>query len=106
MLTEHGKLKQHQHGSSSIHAMTQYILQELECEIAGLRAELSEARRVAEAASATWDRFRKERDLHRMHHKRVAQEKNKLITDIKRLKVIVTRIVSHWPLHYNCHACC
>ena len=30
--------------------------------------------------------FRKERDFHRMHHKRVAQEKNRLITDIKRLK--------------------
>lgn len=31
-------------------------------------------------------RLRKERDFHRMHHKRVVQEKNKLITDIKRLK--------------------
>eukprot|EP00798_Chlamydomonas_sp_ICE-L_P032320 gene32320-16891_t len=37
-------------------------------------------------ASATWDTFRKERDFHRMHHKRVAQEKNRLITDIRRLK--------------------
>lgn len=34
-------------------------------------------------------RFRKERDFHRMHHKRVVQEKNRLITDIKRLKVCV-----------------
>lgn len=32
-------------------------------------------------------RFRKERDFHRMHHKRVVQEKNRLIIDIKRLKV-------------------
>lgn len=30
--------------------------------------------------------MKKERDYHRMHHNRVAQEKNKLITDIKRLK--------------------
>lgn len=30
--------------------------------------------------------MRKERDYHRMHHNRVAQEKNKLISDIKRLK--------------------
>ena len=28
----------------------------------------------------------KERDFHRMHHKRVGQEKNKLLTDIKRLR--------------------
>jgi hypothetical protein len=31
-------------------------------------------------------KLRKERDYHRMHHKRVVQEKNKLIDDIKRLK--------------------
>ena len=37
-------------------------------------------------ASATWDKFRKERDFHRMHHKRVAQEKNKLILDMQILK--------------------
>jgi uncharacterized protein (DUF3084 family) len=30
--------------------------------------------------------LRKERDFHRMHHKRVVQEKNKLLSDIKRLK--------------------
>lgn len=37
-------------------------------------------------ASATWDKFRKERDFHRMHHKRVSQEKNKLIHDMQVLK--------------------
>ena len=37
-------------------------------------------------ATSTWDKFRKERDFHRMHHKRVGQEKNKLLTDIKRLR--------------------
>lgn len=31
--------------------------------------------------------MRKERDYHRMHHKRVVQEKNKLITDVKRLDI-------------------
>jgi hypothetical protein len=30
--------------------------------------------------------MRKERDYHRMHHNRVVQEKNKLITDLKRMK--------------------
>lgn len=41
---------------------------------------------MAVQASATWDKFRKERDFHRMHHKRVAQEKNKLIHDMQILK--------------------
>lgn len=59
---------------------------ELEEEVAALRHELLEARSIAAKASSTWDKFRKERDFHRMHHKRVAQEKNKLISDIKRLK--------------------
>lgn len=65
-------------------------LQELEDELANMRQELMAAREVAARASSTWDKFRKERDFHRMHHKRVAQEKNKLISDIKRLKV------QHW----------
>lgn len=58
----------------------------MEDQLQEVKAELAEARAVAEKASSTWDKFRKERDFHRMHHKRVAQEKNKLITDIKRLK--------------------
>lgn len=62
-------------------------VQELEDEVAALRAELTDAKTITAKASATWDKFRKERDFHRMHHKRVAQEKNKLIQDIKRLKV-------------------
>jgi hypothetical protein len=62
--------------------------QELEEELSGMRQELAAAREVAARASSTWDKFRKERDFHRMHHKRVAQEKNRLISDIKRLKVI------------------
>ncbi|EFJ47004.1 hypothetical protein VOLCADRAFT_109152 [Volvox carteri f. nagariensis] len=59
---------------------------ELEDEVASLRRELAEAKSIAARASATWDTFRKERDFHRMHHKRVAQEKNKLLTDLRRLK--------------------
>ena len=31
-------------------------------------------------------KLKKERDFHRMHHKRVTQEKNKLIVDMKRLR--------------------
>jgi len=51
-----------------------------------LRQEVDKARFVAEKAKGTWDKFRKERDFHRMHHKRVVQEKNKLLVDLKRLK--------------------
>eukprot|EP00899_Mesostigma_viride_P007917 jgi/Mesvir1/17126/Mv07558-RA.1 len=60
--------------------------QEQAAEIKELRSELENARTVAQKATATWDKFRKERDFHRMHHKRVTQEKNKLVEDIKRLK--------------------
>jgi len=77
------------------------VPQVLEEEVASLRAELSSAHAVAGRAGATWDTFRKERDFHRMHHKRVAQEKNKLITDIKRLKVGWTRVPSCSQVHRN-----
>src|SRR5690349_19275927 len=32
------------------------------------------------------EKLKKERDFHRMHHKRVGQEKNKLLNDIKKIK--------------------
>lgn len=51
-----------------------------------LREEVERMREVANRAQATWDKFRKERDFHRMHHKRVVQEKNKLVDDIRRLR--------------------
>lgn len=64
-----------------------YILnQQLQDIISTLRSELRESRSIAEKATSTWDKFRKERDFHRMHHKRVGQEKNKLLTDLKRLR--------------------
>jgi len=55
-------------------------------EVVMSRQELEKARMVAEKAKQTWDKFRKERDFHRMHHRRVVQEKNRLIIDLKRLK--------------------
>jgi len=60
--------------------------QELNDSVTMLRHELDAARAIATKATSTWDKFRKERDFHRMHHKRVAQEKNKLVTDLKRLR--------------------
>ena len=43
-------------------------------------------KQISDKAKSTWDKFRKERDFHKMHHKRVVQEKNKLVVDLKRLK--------------------
>lgn len=51
-----------------------------------LREEVEKMREIASKAQATWDKFRKERDFHRMHHQRVVQEKAKLVDDIRRLK--------------------
>ena len=58
----------------------------LEEEVKRVRGELAHAKDVATKAQATWHQFRKERDFHRMHHKRVVQEKSRLVTDLKRLK--------------------
>lgn len=60
--------------------------EELDQQIRVLREQVDKMRQVAGRAQATWDKFRKERDFHRMHHKRVVQEKNKLITDLQRLR--------------------
>ncbi len=43
-------------------------------------------RAAASTATGSWEQLRKERDFHRMHHKRVAQEKDKLLADVKRLR--------------------
>lgn len=59
------------------------ILQE---QVKHLRTEVERANIIAERAKSTWEKFRKERDFHRMHHRRVVQEKNTLIRDLKRLK--------------------
>uniref|UniRef100_H3B6C1 Sperm associated antigen 16 n=2 Tax=Latimeria chalumnae TaxID=7897 RepID=H3B6C1_LATCH len=55
-------------------------------EIKSLRKELDSYKQAADKAHGTLVKLQKERDFHRMHHKRVVQEKNRLINDIKRLK--------------------
>ena len=60
--------------------------EELDLQARLLREQVEKMRIVAQRAEATWDKFRKERDFHRMHHKRVVQEKNKLIDDLRRLR--------------------
>ncbi|KAI9364470.1 WD40-repeat-containing domain protein [Zopfochytrium polystomum] len=60
--------------------------QELADSLLKLRIDVENYKEIASKARATYDKLRKERDFHRMHHKRVVQEKNRLIGDIKRLK--------------------
>ena len=60
--------------------------QELNDQCVALRRELHVQKSVVAKATSTWDKFRKERDVHRMHHKRIGQEKNKLLGDIKKLR--------------------
>jgi WD40 repeat protein len=58
---------------------------ELDEQVVTMRKELESLRSIAEKARGTWDNFRKQRDFHRMHHKRVVQEKDKLTNDLKHL---------------------
>ncbi|KAJ3101496.1 Crooked neck-like protein 1 [Phlyctochytrium planicorne] len=60
--------------------------QELADSLQKLRIDVENYKEIASKARSTYDKLRKERDFHRMHHKRVVQEKNRLINDIKRLK--------------------
>ncbi|XP_025904263.1 sperm-associated antigen 16 protein [Nothoprocta perdicaria] len=60
--------------------------QQLETENTHLKKDLENYKLAANKAKEALLKMQKERDFHRMHHKRVVQEKNKLICDIKRLK--------------------
>mmetsp|Transcript_13968 Transcript_13968/g.33857 ORF Transcript_13968/g.33857 Transcript_13968/m.33857 type:complete len:588 (+) Transcript_13968:161-1924(+) len=60
--------------------------QELDNQVKALRAELDKAKEIAHKARSTWDKFRKERDFHRMNHQRVVVEKKQLIQDLRRLR--------------------
>ncbi|XP_031410136.1 sperm-associated antigen 16 protein [Meleagris gallopavo] len=60
--------------------------QQLKAENMRLKEDLDNFKRAANKAKEAFLKMQKERDFHRMHHKRVVQEKNRLICDIKRLK--------------------
>ncbi|KAM9629436.1 sperm-associated antigen 16 protein isoform 4-T4 [Morphnus guianensis] len=60
--------------------------QQLEADNMRLRKDLENYKLAANKAKEAFLKMQKECDFHRMHHKRVVQEKNKLICDIKRLK--------------------
>ncbi|XP_026528922.1 sperm-associated antigen 16 protein [Notechis scutatus] len=60
--------------------------QHLERENISLKKEMENYKFAANKAKDALLKMQRERDFHRMHHKRVVQEKNRLINDIKRLK--------------------
>lgn len=60
--------------------------QKLEDKIDDLQKDLENTRRAAESARSTWDKLKKEREFHKMHHHRVQQEKQKLNEDIDKMK--------------------
>jgi hypothetical protein len=60
--------------------------QELSEMVEKLKVDVELYKGIAAKARSTYDKLRKERDYHRMHHKRVVQEKQKLISDIKKTK--------------------
>jgi hypothetical protein len=61
--------------------------QELSDALKRLRLDSESFRNVAAKTRGMFEKLRKERDFHKMHHKRVVQEKNKLIEEIKKLKL-------------------
>ncbi|XP_019378945.1 PREDICTED: sperm-associated antigen 16 protein isoform X2 [Gavialis gangeticus] len=69
--------------------------QHLETENKCLKKDLENYKIAASKAKEALLKIQKERDFHRMHHKQVVQEKNRLISDIKRLK---THYASYEPM--------
>ncbi|KAK2956251.1 putative Vegetative incompatibility protein HET-E-1 [Blattamonas nauphoetae] len=60
-------------------------IRDLQDQVLRLKEEIQTKVEFAEKASALFEKLRKERDFHKMHHRRVVEEKNKLIRDMKRL---------------------
>uniref|UniRef100_A0A3Q1IKI8 Uncharacterized protein n=1 Tax=Anabas testudineus TaxID=64144 RepID=A0A3Q1IKI8_ANATE len=61
--------------------------QRLDSELKNAQREMEEYQLAAGAAAETLPRVRRARDLHRMQHKRVLQEKHRLIEEMRKLKV-------------------
>uniref|UniRef100_A0AAY5KEJ5 Sperm-associated antigen 16 protein n=1 Tax=Esox lucius TaxID=8010 RepID=A0AAY5KEJ5_ESOLU len=58
----------------------------LDNELKNVQRERDSYRKASLKAADTMIKLQKERDFHRLQHKRVVQEKNRLVEDIKRLK--------------------
>lgn len=60
--------------------------QALDDQVKELRRQLDDTRKITEKAKGTWDKFRHQRDVHKMHHQRVLQEKEALSVKIRKLE--------------------
>ncbi|RLN46838.1 hypothetical protein BBJ28_00017605 [Nothophytophthora sp. Chile5] len=58
----------------------------LDDQVKELRHQLEATRQITAKAKGTWDKFRHQRDVHKMHHQRVLQEKDALTTKIRKLE--------------------
>ncbi|XP_024516566.1 flagellar WD repeat-containing protein Pf20 isoform X1 [Selaginella moellendorffii] len=54
--------------------------------VTSLQHQLKQANLLAQYRHEMLEKLRRERNVHRMHHRRIAQEKNRLIVDVKRLR--------------------
>lgn len=59
--------------------------EKLEDKIIQLQKDLEKMEKITNNAKNTWERLRKDRDYHRMHHRRVVVEKNELHKKLKRI---------------------
>ena len=66
--------------------MFTYVIKTLTDEIKQLRQERDKYKSAALKAREMYVKLRGERDFHRLHHRRVSQEKNRLINDLRQLK--------------------
>ncbi|KAL0215316.1 hypothetical protein P9112_007500 [Eukaryota sp. TZLM1-RC] len=60
--------------------------QQLHNRIKSLERQVTQMSQVADTAKSSFEKFKKQRDFHKMHHRRVVQEKERLLTDLRRLK--------------------
>eukprot|EP00033_Pygsuia_biforma_P002286 GCRY01002531.1.p1 GENE.GCRY01002531.1~~GCRY01002531.1.p1 ORF type:complete len:611 (-),score=174.44 GCRY01002531.1:657-2489(-) len=81
-LKQSNKLPSDEEETADVYMQNDKLRQEL----AFVTKESQKWKNLAEEARATYEKLRKERDFHRMHHRRVVQEKNKLLKDLKQLK--------------------
>ena len=61
-------------------------------------------KKIASQVKATYNKLRKERDYHKLHHRRVSQEKVKLSADYKKVCKQLEHVqptLKHWQQKYE-----
>ncbi|GIQ84225.1 hypothetical protein KIPB_005677, partial [Kipferlia bialata] len=79
-------------------------VERLRNELSDTDTEMARLRDVAEKTAATFDRLKRERDFHRMHHKRVLHDRQRLTKEIERLNKHLegyTPVIEQWQTKYE-----